>query len=171
MLAHLRDSGADLWAATDSLSWGRHHLQSYFLALGPRARAVLLPLLRRRLELHAGLSKVGLIQRFEVGMTRDAVEAGLELDVFRSVRDVLSEPERVELARYRPQHPASAVITNLTHHLWRGMLREHGLPFLKVELLRDNPLGIDVSDWQGELDPDWAGVIERHLTRIRRTAP
>lgn len=171
MFDHLHGSTADLWAATDSLSWGRHHLQSYFLALGPRARDAVLPGLRHRLALHSGLSKVGLIQRFEVGLTRDALAAGLDLDVFRSVRGVLAEPERVELARHRPGHPAAAVVTNLTHHLWRGMLRAHGLPFLKVELLRDNPLRIDVADWQGELDPDWVGVIERHLARVRRTAP
>ncbi|MEY3020272.1 MAG: hypothetical protein RLZZ272_1256, partial [Actinomycetota bacterium] len=63
------------------------------------------------------------------------------------------------------------IVTNLTHHLWRGMLREHDLPFLKVELLRDNPLGVDTADWQAELAPDWVRIIERHLARVGRTAP
>lgn len=173
MLAHLRASRADVWAATDSLSWDRHHLQSYFLALGPAAREVLLPGLVARVARHSGLSKVGLVQRFEVGLTRDALAAGLTLDVFRSVRDVLAEPERVELARHRPDHPAAAVITNLTHHLWRGMLRAHQLPFLKVELLRDNPLEVDVAGWQDEVDPAFAdvAVIERHLARVGRERP
>jgi hypothetical protein len=169
LLAHLRASTADVWAATDSLSWDRHHLQSYFLALGPAARGVLLPAIARRIATHSGLSKTGLVQRFEVGLTRDAIEAGLTVDVFRSARDVLAEPERVGLARHRPDHPTAVVITNLTHHLWRGMLREHGLPFLKVELLRDNPLEVDVAGWEQELDPSWVGTIERHLARVRRT--
>jgi hypothetical protein len=38
-------------------------------------------------------------------------------------------------------------VTNQTHHFWRTTL-ERGLPFLKVELLRDNPLGVDLDGWQ-----------------------
>jgi lipopolysaccharide biosynthesis protein len=172
MLAHLRASEADVWAATDSMSWDRYHVQSYFLALGPAARRRLVAEVDRRIARHAGLSKAGLVQRFEVGLTQFALDEGMSIEVFRPVRDVLGRLGREGLARHRPAHPAASTITNLTHHLWRVMIEREDLPFLKVELLRDNPLAIDITDWQGVVDARFAdvGTIGRHLDRVRAAA-
>ena len=169
MLAHLRASDADVWAATDSMSWDRYHVQSYFLALGPAVRRRIVAEVDRRIARHAGLSKAGLVQRFEVGLTQSALAEGMTIDVFRSVRGVLAGLGTEELARHRPAHPSASTITNLTHHLWRRIIEHEGLPFLKVELLRDNPLAIDISDWRTVVDPRFADVatIERHLARVR----
>ena len=164
----------DVWAATDSLSGGRFHIQSYFVALSPHALEVLLPEIGRRLAVFDDPTKLLLIKRFEVGLTQYALDRGLTVGAFRSVgalsagsqgglRDALSPPDPRDLA------PLNVTILNQSHHFWRTALKE-GLPFLKVELLRDNPLGLDLSGWEEDLEhaPCSTAMIQHHLRRVSR---
>ena len=168
-LAALREQQHDLWAATDSLSGGRYHIQSYFLTLSRRGLDVLLPEIERRLELFEDPTKLLLIKRFEIGLTRFALDQGLSVGAYRSVgelgplREALSPPDARDLS------PLGVTITNQSHHFWRSAL-DRGLPFLKVELLRDNPLGLDVTGWEDAVGdaPCSADTIRRHLARVRR---
>ena len=167
-LAEMRAAKSDLWSASDSFSGGRYHLQSYFLALRPRALAVLRPELERRAALHPAPTKLGLIQRFEIGLSQHAAAHGLTLGAFASVAALgdpaaaMSPPDARALSRL------AVTVTNLTHHFWRHTL-DQDLPFLKVELLRDNPLGVDIAGWQEMVTgPCSAGAIEAHLARVRR---
>lgn len=54
---------------------------------------------------------------------------------------------------------------------WREVLFEYGVPFLKIELLRDNPLGVENVDAilrdAEPIEPGLRGPIEAHLMRIR----
>lgn len=166
--AALRAAKEDVWAATDSFSGGRYHLQSYFLALAPTAVDSLVPELARRATLHQDPTKLGLIQWFEIGLSQFAASKGLRLGAFCSVAD-LSEPATLlSPPDPRPLSHLTVTVTNQTHHFWRTIL-ERDLPFLKVELLRDNPLGMDITGWQdlmnGSIDPL---MIEAHLARVRR---
>jgi hypothetical protein len=158
-----------VFAATDSVSGGRYHLQSYFLALGPRALDVLLPELDRRVAEQVGATKLTLIQRFEVGLSEYGLAAGLTTEVFcglRALDDVatrLSPPDPRRISRL------ATTVMNLTHHFWRTTVAK-GLPFLKVELLRDNPVEVDIGGWQqvvtGACTPL---LIETHLARVTRS--
>jgi hypothetical protein len=168
-LAALREQESDLWAATDSLSGGRYHIQSYFLALSRRALDVLLPEIERRLDLFEDPTKLLLIKRFEIGLTRFALEQGLSVDAFRSVGALGPLREALSPQDHRELSPLGVTITNQSHHFWRSALAS-GLPFLKVELLRDNPLGLDVSGWEEAVAaaPCSPATIARHLARVRR---
>lgn len=164
----LRSSEADIFAATDSVSGGRYHLQSYFLALGSDALRTLLPELDRRVAEQAEATKMTLIQRFEVGLSEFAHGEGLTSEVFFPLAGVtdlsaaLSPPDR------RPISRLAATVMNLTHHCWEASVRS-GLPFLKVELLRDNPVGVDIEGWHRAVDgPCSSELIEAHLARVRR---
>jgi len=56
---------------------------------------------------------------------------------------------------------------NPTHVFWRELI-ESGFPFVKVELLRDNPIAQDISDWPQVL-VKYGGDIEtiaKHLESI-----
>jgi hypothetical protein len=68
------------------------------------------------------------------------------------------------LSRLFPIHPM--------HPLWREMIQGEGVPFLKVELLRDNPTAVaDLADVPAVVAghaPDLAPMIERHQARTRR---
>lgn len=166
--AALRASTASIFAATDSVSGGRYHLQSYFLALGPEALAVLVPELERRVEEQAEATKLTLIQRFEVGLSEFAIGQGLSTQVFvpiRSIDDVaaaLSPPDDRRLSLL------ATTVMNLTHHFWRTTL-ERGMPFLKVELLRDNPVAVNLDGWEEYVEgPCDVATIRAHLARVSR---
>ena len=170
-LEALREQSCDVWGASDSLSGGRYHLQSFFLALSRDGRRTILPELTRRIGSHPAPTKLSLIQHFEIGLTQHALEEGLSVGAFRSVKDLArySSPlhELLSPPDARPLSPLVLTITNQTHHFWRHTIRS-GLPFLKVELLRDNPLDVDLSDWEREL----AGaactpaMVRAHLDRV-----
>ena len=164
----MRSSQADLFAATDSVSGGRYHLQSYFLALGPAALRALRPELERRIAEQVEATKMTLIQRFEVGLSEFAHANGLTSEAFFSLAGITDLSAVLSPPDPRPISPLAATVMNLTHHCWREGLRT-GLPFLKVELLRDNPVGVDIAGWEGTVDgPCSAELITAHLSRVRR---
>jgi hypothetical protein len=168
-LAAMHDAPHDVWSATDSFSGGRYHLQSYFLALGPRAVRLLVPELAARAAAHSHPTKLGLIQRFEIGLSQFAAAHGLTLGAFCSVADLVDPAASMSPPDPRPLSHLTVTVTNLTHHYWRDTLRR-GLPFLKVELLRDNPLGVDLTDWSAALQGGTCTtpLIEAHLARVNR---
>lgn len=164
----MRGATEDVWAATDSFSGGRYHLQSYFLALAPTAVGVLVPELARRTRIHPDPTKLGLIQWFEIGLSQFAASHGLRLGAFCSVADLLDPSPLMSPPDPRPLSHLAVTVTNQTHHFWRTTLARQ-LPFLKVELLRDNPLGVDLTGWQDMLAGDVnRTTIEQHLARVRR---
>ena len=166
--AELRSTTSDLWSASDSFSGGRYHLQSYFLALTPHALRVVRPELERRTALYPEPTKLGLIQRFEIGLSQHALHQGLTLGAFASVATISDPAAAMSPPDPRPLSRLAVTVTNLTHHFWRHAL-EQELPFLKVELLRDNPLGVDITGWQGMITGMCAAAtIEAHLSRVRR---
>lgn len=164
----LRSSTADVFAATDSVSGGRYHLQSYFLALSQRSIAALVPELERRVRAQSEATKLTLIQRFEVGLSEYLLGEGMTSEVFfplRSITDIanaLHPPETRRLSRM------TTTVLNTTHHFWKATLTA-GLPHLKVELLRDNPVGVSIDDWQEFVTGGacTAADIEAHLARVR----
>ena len=56
--------------------------------------------------------------------------------------------------------------------LWKELVEVVGIPFIKVELLRDNPHSIsDVMAWRSVVharSPELIPMIERHLSRDRQ---
>lgn len=179
---------ADVWGATDNWQ-SRYHLQSFFLAFGPKAlgheafgvfwRSV------RNVR-----SKAWVIRHCEIGLSRSLINAGLRckaiwsyvdmIEVLRKsvaeqdIRDSTMEgpsaepmkPERnsrvcfdtsfAEAGRRNAERLVRIayrrVPLNPTADLWR-VLVEQGFPFLKRELLRDNPSRVpDVAAWSGVID-------------------
>lgn len=63
---------------------------------------------------------------------------------------------------------------NMMHDFWDMIISEFRCPALKVELLRDNPLGIDLSEAYAFLATETTydvGLIRAHLARVKGTAP
>jgi hypothetical protein len=91
-----------------------------------------------------------IIHRYEVPMTERFREKGL--------RGAVLVPAR----------PGWGQAENPTLHRWREILAA-GAPYLKVQLLRENPHRQPIDDWPEVVrthgyDP---GLIERHLRRLR----
>ena len=169
--AHLLDrlgaSSADVFAVTDAVSGGRYHLQSYFLALSPTAARVLVPEIARRVAEQVEATKLTLVQRFEIGLSAFMLRHGLTAEVLHPLRDIPDLPAALDPPDPRPVGRLASTVLNVTHQCWRRLLT-HDVPFLKVELLRDNPTGADLSGWEGLVDgPCGVEHVEAHLARVR----
>ena len=181
---------AECWGATESWQH-RYHLQSYLLAFSP---AVVASDAWR--TFWAGVrptwSKNWLIRIYEIGLTqamlkagfrcravwpyaamsqaidplllRDDDETGLNLaDPAVQVRRTHASRIRAAAVRRQPLNPTS--------DLWRQLLAA-GYPFLKRELLRDNPTFVlDIGDWRDVVEamgvPD--AIIEPIERDLQRT--
>ena len=158
---------AECWGATESWQH-RYHLQSYFMAFSP---AVVASDTWRLFW--AGVrptwSKNWLIRLYEIGLTQSMLKAGFRcralwpyavmsqaIDplLLRDDDDTglnLSDPA-VQVRRKHASRIRAAAVRrqplNPTSDLWRQLLAA-GYPFLKRELLRDNPTFVpDIGDWR-----------------------
>ncbi len=139
----------DFWGVTESLEveW---HVQSYFVVF--KKAALDAPVFRQFWMAVKALSdKTELIHAYEVPMARLLASGGLRPGVLVAFEDV------------------SNIICNPTMNPWRKTIVDGMSPFVKVQLLRDNPLRSDIGDWQKVVaqfgyDPS---MIEKHLSRVR----
>ena len=58
---------------------------------------------------------------------------------------------------------------NTTHYFWEQLVTSGNMPFIKIELLRDNPMNIDIDNFEQIIrqvsDYD-VGLIKEHLLRM-----
>lgn len=153
------------WGITDSLRYGRH-LQSYFLVF--ERTVVQSPIFRdfwRKLPDYR--NKHVVIIQCEVGLSRALAAAGFSFAAYCPF-DVVQESLRAGAKGLAAKFLGMRV--SPTHKGWRALMRA-GCPFLKVQLLRDNPLKVpDVGDWQAvlaELADYDSKLIARHLARMK----
>jgi hypothetical protein len=194
LLSRIDFSVADVWGCTES--WQRrYHLQSYFLAFGPRAmRSPAWASFWK--SVRPVQSKDWIIRTYEVGLTQHFLRAGLSCRAIWPYADLvkLVDPEWLAVTDEEAEQTGDPIVLmrknharhirdcavlrrplNPTSDLWRQLLLS-GYPFLKRELLRSNPTNVnDVTDWrevvrtEAGLDPT---LIERDLQRaLKNVAP
>ncbi len=169
VLRRLDYDKADVWGLTESWQL-RYHLQSFFLAFGPAAlRAeVFLKFWRSVRPVPA---KAYVVHAYEVGITQAMVKGGLRCAALWDYTNLIKLVDRAELERLILAEESAAgkadplqlarkkqtlrirdgvakrVALNPSADLWRQLLMS-GFPFIKRELLRDNPTKVeDVGDW------------------------
>ena len=176
------DNSADVWGITDCWEQ-RYHLQSFFLLFG--RPALQSPAFARFWSRVAYVqSKDWIIEQYEIGLTRALMAAGLRcraLYPYRQVATALLEAVRggkLLQAEGLDQNQMNHIRLlydlvrrdaplNSTHYFWDYLIECMGCPFLKRELLRDNPMGIPfVQHWEKVVRSASAydtGLIARHL--------
>ena len=149
---------ADFYGALESLEIAPH-LQSWFVLLRPsayRSRAFAELML---VPMPVMSDKLTLVTRYEVGLTRRLVEAGLRYHA------AFSPAGQSSIARAHPYNPS--------HLLWRDVI-DAGVPFLKVELLRLNRMRVtDIHEALAlisQYSPQLSGMIKSDLLQ-RGTMP
>ena len=185
---------ADVWGLTESWQ-SRYHLQSYFIAFSPRVVAS-----PAWTTFWAGVrptwAKHWLVRLYEIGLTQALLKAGFSCRAVwpyqALIRDIdpdllidwreggpnLADPViqvRQRHARRLRAAVAERVALNPTSDLWRQLLHAK-FPFLKRELLRDNPSGVpDVAEWRdvaAQFKATHLAPIERDLQRtLKNRAP
>lgn len=149
MLAALTALPADIVGLSQNWQCGRH-LQSYFLVFKK-------PVIRSGdlTEFLDGIrqlsDKAEVVSRYEVGLTSFFESRGYRLAALYALPERTSaffrlvlwlqnasllEPRR---SYYSARHLKDEVQTNPVHYCWRAIL-ESGIPYVKKELLRSNPL-------------------------------
>jgi lipopolysaccharide biosynthesis protein len=147
ILMRLENADCDFFAITESLEV-KSHYQSYFLGFKSTClRSPTFKQLIRNIEILDDKQKV--IANYEIKL-KGLLEAG-------GLRGCALVP------------PQSGPIDNPTISDWRGLLTRGG-PYLKVQLLRENPRRVSIDGWERVVqahgyDPD---LIARHLRRTLR---
>jgi O-antigen biosynthesis protein len=158
-------SRCDFWSVTDNVEY-EYHLQSYFVVLrqaplrGGQVERFFESVLPYR-------NKTQVIRSYEVGLTHFLLDQGFAPDVLASV--------------YDPGIGLGSFNASLFAPL---ALLDHGVPYVKVELLRDNPHQISLAGVRARMaaagypldlvEPDWRppqpllrGPINRLRYRLR----
>ena len=149
ILSRMAPEAADLWGMTDSQERG-WHLQSYFLMAGPglvhsdvwrRFWRGVVPLPFKR----------WFVRRYEIGLSRRVTQAGFRCQALFPHAAVTADGE----------------VANPVLGAWRPLLAA-GFPFLKRELLRDNPTGVqDLGTCRDMVAPEYMAEIDADLRRRR----
>ncbi len=138
LLAAMRARHLDAWGMVASIE-GVWHLQSWFVCLSARALASP-PVQRVLTQPFAEMTKPEIILRGELGLGTALRAAELACGA------AFEEPGSKRLRRLARVNPM--------HLHWAWLLTSGRVPFVKVELLRDNPIGIP---WARR----WPAVIAR----------
>jgi rhamnosyltransferase len=172
---------SDLWGMTVSLE-PEEHLQSYFMGM---SRRLLTSDCGRRLWecVRPVSTKRDAIDAYELRWMRDCCANGFAVHALFDGRQhpqvpVLEQlsnmacwpPWQKRVRRYR--RSIRRPTYNPTHLQWKQVL-EAGVPLLKVDLLRDNPVGIDarrIHDWLRSHTGYPVEIIRSHLDRMSRAA-
>ena len=190
MIERIDFTRTDVWGATESYQ-NRYHLQSFFIAAGPTALSSK-AWHRFWKSVRPVRNKLWVILHYEVGMTRALLKDGLRCAALYPYRDLVARIDPaplVKLDKDDPDDTDAFVINRKTHlqrllyaashrvpmnptaELWRQLMQVR-FPFIKRELLRDNPAGvIDVADWRDTVRQYYAidlGPIEEDLQRVLR---
>ena len=132
------------------------HLQSWFLLLRPSAYGLPAAAALLKQAPPPSLSKSELIRSREIGLSRVLRNAGLQL---RALYDPTRHGLVSRFFRFNP-----------SHILWRELVEGAGIPFIKVELLRDNPQYVEnVQKWRALAPETLRECIDTDLA-LRRSA-
>lgn len=126
--------GADMYGAIESAEFGVH-LQSFFLAwdLNARTRPFLSEFWN---DFTYVVDKVNIVDRYEIGLSRRAREAGLRIKPFVSVADIRATYGRSPNHQWASKFPGEPF--NHTLYYWDGLIEHFRFPFLKTILPRYN---------------------------------
>jgi len=190
LIAAIDFSKADVWGCTESWQT-RYHLQSYLMAFSPRVVAS---------EawgkfwgtVRPTWSKMWLVRLYEIGLTQAMLKAGFTCRAIWPYQSLINDldPEllmdhteagpnladpTIRARQYHTRHIRNVVVArrplNPTSDLWRQLMQAR-FPFIKRELLRDNPTHVpDVAEWRDVAIAQSAmnlQPIERDLQRTLR---
>jgi len=144
IVKYFSNSDLDVMSVTDSFEI-QYHLQSYFVMYKkPVFTRDFFAQFWSRIKLQK--SKWDIIFKYEIGLSDTLTKSGFTIGSYCG----------------DPDQP----VINISHFFWRELILNSKCPFIKVELIRDNPAKVDICDWERFLvdnsiyDPN---LIREHL--------
>ncbi len=174
--ARMAATGADVWSVTDSYEIA-YHLQSYFVVL--RRRALASDALQVVLGGASSIrTKDEAVLRGEVALTQLLLRAGLRAAVLCPYGEVSSAwlAELPARARGPTVRAVAASVRrgqpmNPTHFFWTTLLRTFRCPFLKRDLVLQNPMGLPDLHLLAPLVREGSGYPLELIEEARRLWP
>lgn len=142
------DKKFDFWGITDNYQH-KHHIQSYFMVFSKKVFSE-----KYFLDFWKNIKvfkyKENIVRNYEIGLTK------------------LLRNKKHKYGVYCPSQLKDK--KNSTHYYWKKLILEQRAPIIKIELLRDNPIKADISDWEDVLliNTDFnVNMIKNHIKRIK----
>jgi len=136
----MNEKELDMWGITDS--WERkYHIQTYFIVFNKRLiNSEFFADFWKDVRFH--FSKETIINDYEVGLTQRALRQGFKIGAFCDYKELLYHVLRSESLEILFKNHISLYPCNPTHFFWRNLIVDFKCPFIKIELIRDNPAKI-----------------------------
>ncbi|HAV09998.1 MAG TPA: polysaccharide biosynthesis-like protein [Dehalococcoidia bacterium] len=171
--ARMQEKQCDFWGMTDNYEIA-YHLQSYFLVFRKNV-FISKAFTDFWNSLDTGKTKWEIIREYEIGLSQVLMTAGFKPCVYAPAQ----KASLIKLALLALQRPSRIVRViqkkklsrnlNQTQFFWHDLIIKYKMPFIKIELLRDNPAHIDVTDYKSIINEHSCyniRLIEQHLERI-----
>ncbi len=178
----MQNNKCDFWGITDNTDMS-YHLQSYFLVF--KKNVIQSDTFKTFWEQVKVLkNKDNIIEKYEIGLTKSLLGSGFLSAVYVNFKVTNTQTLQVFLKKLTPAKIINKVIAigygkdklkrigkiNATHYFWKELLLSERIPFIKIELLRDNPMQININDVeqviQEVFDYD-TQLIKNHLDRMK----
>ncbi len=167
LLKKMDEEGAEVFGATDNWTF-TYHLQSYFLILNRKV------LLNKAVEnfwnnLSVSSHRLFIIKQYEVGFSQLLIKQGFVLKAYCQHTKIVSLLKNSMVFKHK-----TPLEINLTLSYWNNLLVDFGYPFIKLELLRDNPAKVQNTLQFREIlqnlgvSSKLVEIIDNHLKRSRQ---
>lgn len=173
---------ADFWGITKS-DLIETHLQSYFICFSKKVfMSGAFQSFWRDIKVQA--EKLDIVRHHEVGLSTTLIEEGFsfsaacdaDLDFIKVFLRKIRRLKNIPLSQIIRKLLNRSSVENLkvknidkSHLLWKELILEANMPYLKVSLIRDNPLNINIRDYEDILvsNTDYpVNIIKKHLKEI-----
>lgn len=153
LFLQMQERDLDMWGITESRDMG-YHLQSYFLVFDKKIFQD--PKFLQFWENYTTYKyKRNVIEHYEVGLSRFMMKNGYKLAAYCSMEKHMNDTY------------------NMSHFSWKSLITDKGSPFIKIELFRDNPMMIDLSEAKNVIldKTDYPiELIYNHLKRVAKSS-
>jgi lipopolysaccharide biosynthesis protein len=169
----------DFWGMTENYDLA-YHLQSYFMVF--RKKVIQSSYFKEFWEkVSVENDKSAVIKKYEVGLTQFLIKAGFIPEAYIRIKSSFLNTLRAKTA-FLSIKSCTDVINKLrrlisgklginpTHFYWKTLITEYNMPFIKIDILRDNFKNINIEDYMHVLNTysDYdTGLIQRHLERVK----
>jgi len=172
----------DFWGITDNTDF-HYHLQSYFIVF-KKSVIQSKPFKDFWEQVKVLHKKDDIIQKYEIGLTKILLDNGFSSSVYTKFQPTNMQSIFIFLKKFtlsKIVNKITAILSgkdklkrlgkvNTTHHFWKEILISGKVPFIKIELLRDNPMKIDIANFKDTIESVSnydTHLIKKHLARMK----
>lgn len=171
----MEEKNLDMWGITESWEHA-YHIQSYFIVFNSKIiHSNFFKNFWNRVRFFQNKNLV--IRLYEIGLSQNALQFGFKLGSFCDYPKIVN----FTIKNYADEFPYTIYAqilktrnVNPSHFLWDILIKHFGCPFLKIELVRDNPseiINMNIHEMRAVLEmvaPHYdINMIINHLKRIK----